>query len=226
MADGQGRSVNKESEKARRKSAKIAEADAIRDRIHERIAFLHTTQDAINEKCGFSHGFLNDFLTGRKHSMTGDAMGKLIEALETTREFLLMGDGPPTAQTKVLGSHFTPIAAVERIVGSLGPAAADSLLDPNVGSLSYLADRVLSVSSIQAFDLSIDSLDYGTGEITYRAAGDMIRKRGVVLDPEVFLASSRYAKCFVERQKIATLGKIVTLKDGYVFLAILNTASD
>lgn len=201
-----------------RKAAKLAAAEGIRRRIRERMAFLHTNQDAIDKKCGFGHGFLNDFLVGRKHSMNADAMGRLIEALETTRDYLLLGQG-----SSGFVSSENPISqASDQIV--LAPF--QGFPAASAGYLASMASQISGVSDLHPAEIAIESLDLVTGEIMFRAARDAKRNKGVVLDPAVFLANNDYARAFASREPLAIFGKTVTFQSGQTFLAVLHSGPE
>ena len=190
------------SKRAAKRAAKIANAEELRRRINERIAALHTTQAAINEKCGFKHSFLNDFLVGKKHSMLGGAMSKLIDALETTGDYLILGKGSPT----------------------IGSAASGLPIPPaSLGFYFAAVAEIAEVTDLQPAEIAIESLDLMTGEIMFRGSGDANRNKGVVLDPAVYVANNDYAKAFASREPLAIFGKIITLRSGHSFLAVLHS---
>lgn len=101
-------------------------------RIFARLSALETTATAISLKIGNNKDLLRDILNGRTRNPRTDTLRKIAEALETTVEWLMEGDGepPPPAlgnqplsNVRMAGMKLPALATLSRDVPVMGTAA-------------------------------------------------------------------------------------------------------
>lgn len=71
-------------------------SETLPDRIKERLKAVGKSAAAASVEAGQNSGFIGDIFKGKARNPRSDTMAKLAAVLETTPEWLLLGDGAPT----------------------------------------------------------------------------------------------------------------------------------
>ena len=175
-----------------------------RDRIKKRLKALDLGVAEVERQAEFPRTYLADLLSGKKKTLKDDALARLAGVLKTTDIWLLREAGPETTER---------------------PASRAAAPRDILPTSSYPFD-ILSISDVgngENADIVIVRLDMSSGEcLFHEKAASGVTRRGIVVDPALFLANNAYASHMAARRVLRVLLKRVTIAPGDEISFILD----
>jgi len=136
-------------------------------RIHERLEALETNATAVSLSASDNKDLLRDILNGRTKNPRTDTIRKIAEALGTTVEWLMEGDGEPapvplagrpTSNLRMAGVKLPALAGLARDVPVMGTAAGSlaGAFQFEGGVVDYVARPPALVGAKNAYSMYVD----------------------------------------------------------------------
>lgn len=159
----------------------------------------------ISPRTGKPTNMISDLFEGKKQSMRADDLTHVASILGTNVDWLIKGVGP---ETSTLVTEAYSINA--NLVGA--PRQTDNF-------------EIAHVVGSDKVNIAILRLDIISGECAFRRTMDSAFEiqRGIIVDPELFVADNIYASSMCAHKEISVLSKLVRLKDGSEVSFILDS---
>lgn len=149
-------------------------------RILERLEALQTNATAVSLSVSDNKDLLRDILNGRTKNPRTDTIRKIAEALETTVEWLMEGDGEPapsplagrpTSNLRMAGVKLPALAGLARDVPVMGTAAGSlaGAFQFEGGVVDYVARPPALVGAKNAYSMYVD----GNSMVPEHNSGDL-----------------------------------------------------
>ena len=180
-------------------------ASTLRERLKSRIAACGFSMKQIDEALGLSAGFMFDFISGRKKTLSDEVIRGLADKLKTSEIWLLRGIGSED-------------------VGSSGSVRDehDSMLSP-WGRIR--AEGVERVMARERKTVAFTGMNFVTGSVSIQDGGSSSPAfRAIVVDPDIMAPGNAYAEAFSQRQPLRVIVKRVVMADGQETWVILDQA--
>jgi transcriptional regulator with XRE-family HTH domain len=175
-----------------------------KDRIKKRLSAVGLSVAEAERLAELPRTYLADLLSGKKKTLKDDALARLAAVLKTTDIWLLREAGPESLDEP----------------GGRAPASQGHTPAP---SDAFDSSEVAVVKQGEKEDILIVRLDIVSGEcLFHEKAASGAQRRGIVVDPELFLANSSYASHMAARRVLRVLLKRVTLASGAEISFILD----